>query len=425
MDEKYDVVVLGTGLSECVLSSLLSMEGKKVLHMDRNDYYGGECASLNLTQDGQSPPADYGKDRDYNIDLMANGELVKILLYTDVTRYLEFQQIAGSFVYRDGKISKVPATQMEAVTSPLMGFFEKRRAKSFFEFIQNYKHEDPNTHQGIDLEKTTMLQFGLESGTQDFIGHAMALHPDEEYLNKAAIETFDRITLYVSSLAKYGKSPYIYPMYGLSELPQGFASAIYGGTYMLDKPFDGLVMENGIVVGVKSGQEVIFYFCSKKVAKCGMVIGDPSYFPDKSKVIGKVIRSICLLKQPIPNTGDADSCQIIIPQRQLSRKTDIYIACVCANGYYIAIVSTICETSLPEKEIEPAYALLGHICDKFVTISDLKEPMDDGKHDNVFVTRTFDATSHFETVCNDIKDVYERVTGKPLDLSNPPNKQQN
>ena len=50
MDETYDVVVLGTGLVECIISSLLSMEGKKVLHMDRNDYYGGECASLNLTQ---------------------------------------------------------------------------------------------------------------------------------------------------------------------------------------------------------------------------------------------------------------------------------------------------------------------------------------------------------------------------------------
>ena len=26
------------------------MEGRKVLHMDRNDYYGGSCASLNLSQ---------------------------------------------------------------------------------------------------------------------------------------------------------------------------------------------------------------------------------------------------------------------------------------------------------------------------------------------------------------------------------------
>lgn len=45
-----DAIILGTGVTECVLSALLSVDGKKVLHMDRNDYYGGECASLNLTQ---------------------------------------------------------------------------------------------------------------------------------------------------------------------------------------------------------------------------------------------------------------------------------------------------------------------------------------------------------------------------------------
>ena len=44
------VIVLGTGLTECILSGLLSVEGKKVLHMDRNDYYGGDSASLNLEQ---------------------------------------------------------------------------------------------------------------------------------------------------------------------------------------------------------------------------------------------------------------------------------------------------------------------------------------------------------------------------------------
>lgn len=50
MDEFYDVIVLGTGLTECILSGIFSMEGLKVLHLDRNPYYGGECASLNLSQ---------------------------------------------------------------------------------------------------------------------------------------------------------------------------------------------------------------------------------------------------------------------------------------------------------------------------------------------------------------------------------------
>ena len=58
--------------------------------------------------------------------------------------------------------------------------------------------------------------------------------------------------LYSESLARYGKSPYLYPLYGLGELPQGFArlSAVYGGTYMLNKPDATVVFdESGKVVG--------------------------------------------------------------------------------------------------------------------------------------------------------------------------------
>jgi Rab GDP dissociation inhibitor len=106
-------------------------------------------------------------------------------------------------VYRDGRISKVPSTEMEAVRSSLMGLFEKRRAKNFFQFLQNWREEDPATHQGecggrsywrmtwigadvpgLDINKCSMkdlyTKFGLEAGTQDFVGHAMALWLDDE-----------------------------------------------------------------------------------------------------------------------------------------------------------------------------------------------------------------------------------------------------
>jgi len=65
--------------------------------------------------------------------------------------------------------------------------------------------------------------FGLSDDTIDFVGHALALHRDDEYINKPARETIERIRLYVDSLARYQKSPYIYPLYGLGELPQAFA----------------------------------------------------------------------------------------------------------------------------------------------------------------------------------------------------------
>lgn len=45
------------------------------------------------------------------------GQLVKMLLYTEVTRYLDFKVVEGSFVYKGGKIYKVPSTETEALAS--------------------------------------------------------------------------------------------------------------------------------------------------------------------------------------------------------------------------------------------------------------------------------------------------------------------
>jgi Rab GDP dissociation inhibitor len=84
---------------------------------------------------------------------------------------------------------------------------------------------------------------------------------------------------------------------------------------MLDKASDEIVMENGKVVGVRSGDEI---------ARCKQVYCDPSYVSDRVKKVGQVIRCICLLNHPIPNTKDALSCQIIIPQKQVGRKFGIF-----------------------------------------------------------------------------------------------------
>lgn len=83
---------------------------------------------------------------------MSNGELTNILVSTDVTRYLEFKQIAGSYVQQSSgakaTVAKVPSDASEALRSPLMGLFEKRRAKNFLEFVGSYNEDDPATHKG-------------------------------------------------------------------------------------------------------------------------------------------------------------------------------------------------------------------------------------------------------------------------------------
>ena len=62
-------------------------------------------------------------------------------------------------------------------------------------------------------------------------------------------------------------------------------------------------------------------------------------------------------------------------------------------------------------------ALLGAVDEKFVEVTDILQPSDDGRGSKAFVSRSYDATSHFETEMDDVLDLYTRITGKRLDLS--------
>jgi Rab GDP dissociation inhibitor len=105
---------------------------------------------------------------------------------------------------------------------------------------------------------------------------------------------------------------------------------------------------------------------------------------------------------------------------------------VCAKEVFVAIVSTVVETDRPEQEIVPGLRLLGpiyekyevvfrqgsatHFAPRFVSVSPIYTPISDGKADNIFITRSYDATSHFETVVEDVHDVWKRVIGEDLVL---------
>ena len=94
------------------------------------------------------------------------------------------------------------------------------------------------------------------------------------------------------------------------------------------------------------------------VAKTKRVICDPSYAdPSETKVIGKVVRSINFLGAPIPDLlykGGRliDSGQIIIAQKLLECKNDIYVMMlswvhyVTSTDKYITIVSTVTVTAV-------------------------------------------------------------------------------
>merc|ERR1712032_1506164 len=340
--------------------------------------------------------AKHGSNRDWNVDLvpkflMASGELVKLLIHTKVTRYLDFKVIDGSYVAKgkSGKrftVSKVPSSAGEALASPLMGFFQKNKLRNFLSWLQNVQ-PDSKVAGKLNLETSTTADvfkwFGLDGNSQSFIGHAMALQNSDDYLTQNCMPTLMALKLYGNSLARHGGSPYLYPMYGLGGLAEGFARlcAVFGGTFMLHQPIDELLTDSsGKVIGVRAGDQV---------ATAPHIIGDPSYFPKEKIVSGKkVVRSICFLNHPI-----------------------------APKGKYIAIVSTEVETDNPLRELAAGIQLLGKIEERFDSVEDGLSGKAGRAADNCHISASYDGTSHFQSVAADVVRIYKAVTGEDIDMS--------
>jgi len=119
--------------------------------------------------------------------------------------------------------------------------------------------------------KTLIKKFDLEPNTTDFIGHAVALYSDDLFLDYACIEVINKIKLYMDSHGRYGESPFIYPIYGLGGIPEGFSRmcAVFGGTFMLQQGITDIVYDGGKVVAVKDGPS--------KTANTKILICNPIY----------------------------------------------------------------------------------------------------------------------------------------------------
>ena len=53
----------------------------------------------------------------------------------------------------------------------------------------------------------------------------------------------------------------------------------------------------------------------------------------------------------------------------------------------------------------------------FVSVSNVYEPVDDGHKNNLWITSSYDATSHFESASEEILQIYQKIVGEKLDLN--------
>jgi len=189
--------------------------------------------------------------------------------------------------------------------------------------------------------------------------------------------------------------------------------------------------DNGKVSGITLGAQVVAAYDLKTAfIKTKQLVADPTYFVGTPKVekTGEIARCIAILDHPIPDTNEADSCQLILPANQCGRQSDIYVCMtsdkqhVAAKGRYVAVISGNVEgaNNDPNVQLAPAFELLGKVLEKFTWVSEVYKPTEDGHATQCYISSSMDATTHFQSSTVEVLDLYERITGKKVDLTPDP-----
>ncbi|KAG6885790.1 hypothetical protein C0993_009896 [Termitomyces sp. T159_Od127] len=267
-DGNFDVIIIGTGLTESITAAALSKAGFKVAHIDENSYYGGNEASLSLDEvvqwaDGMasSPYPKYtsvsrsvqipSQTRQYSICLSpsiipSSGPIISSLVSSGVAKYGAFRLLERVGVYKSGIIQSVPGSKEDVFKGKDISLIDKRRLMRFLKFAagdfeneKEYEHADKMSFSGF-LSDVFCLKDDLHSALVFALAFCFA--PTEP-----AVPVLYRIRRYLRSIGKYGPSPFLIGHYGgTGEIAQGFcrASAVSGGVYILGRHITSITHSN-------------------------------------------------------------------------------------------------------------------------------------------------------------------------------------
>jgi len=235
LDQKnFDVVIIGTGLPESVLAAALARVGKKVVHLDSNDYYGSTIATHTFSQfrsllAEKSPTEENGcncgcggkiganasevccvslikghshytsnpqiieprgayepspKDnRLYNFDLSPHllfscGPTVSTLASSGVSRYLEFKALEKCYMMSGQELLEVPDSRSALFSNPNLDLLEKRMLMKFLLEIQKEV-----TNDGTSLGKEELEQKAENEQKQLFIDYLVQYKLSPKLIN--------------------------------------------------------------------------------------------------------------------------------------------------------------------------------------------------------------------------------------------------
>ncbi|KAJ3888531.1 FAD/NAD-P-binding domain-containing protein [Lentinula edodes] len=356
MDDEgaFDVIVIGTGLTESITAAALAKSGFKVAHLDENVYYGGDEASLSLDEyidwairpktltqfssfSSLSPSDTLPNSRQYSISLSpsvipATGPLISSLVASGVSRYGGFRLVEQIAVYSsDHKVKTVPGSKEDIFKDKTISLLDKRRLMRFLVFASG----DEEFEGRVELEGTNInmpfleflkATFSLNQEIAETITYALSYCTSP---NDKTLPALYRLRRYLRSTGRYGHSPFLVGHYGSSgEIAQGFCrtAAVAGAVYILGKPISSITRNRNSEKAQSTPTYTLTLADFPEPITCHLLISSESRLPvelirniddvqrippafpfaDEDRPI-KIARGICIIDQPLTLTPTQDS----------------------------------------------------------------------------------------------------------------------
>ncbi|XP_068187818.1 rab proteins geranylgeranyltransferase component A 1 [Antennarius striatus] len=229
--------------------------------------------------------------RRFNIDLVSKfmfsrGLLVDLLIKSNVSRYAEFKNVTRILTFRHGKVEQVPCSRADVFASRQLSMVEKRKLMRFLTSCVE-ETEDQQAYSGqpyLEFLRSQKLGDNLEH----FLLHSIAMVTEDASTEEGLASTRH----FLHCLGRYGNTPFLFPVYGLGEIPQCFCRmcAVFGGIYCLRHSANCLVVDKDTnrckAVIDSRGQRIS---CSYFVAEEGYIGADRKKVATPTRFLSRAV----------------------------------------------------------------------------------------------------------------------------------------
>uniref|UniRef100_A0A8C1MZ25 Rab proteins geranylgeranyltransferase component A n=1 Tax=Cyprinus carpio TaxID=7962 RepID=A0A8C1MZ25_CYPCA len=305
--------------------------------------------------------------RRFNIDLVSKlmysrGALVDLLIKSNVSRYAEFKNIGRILTYRNGKVEQVPCSRADVFASKQLTVVEKRMLMKFLTFCLDFE-QHPEEYQ--DYTEKPFREFlknkKLTENLQHFILHSIAM-VTQHTLTEEGLKATQH---FLRCLGRYGNTPFLFPLYGLGEIPQCFCRmcAVFGGIYCLRHSVECLVVDK-----VSNKVKAVIDTRGQRIS-CSHFVVEDSYIRDEqrqSTAYRQISRAVLITDRSVlPSESDQQISMVTIPPLESSapavRMVELCSSSMtCMPGTYL--VHLTCSSSgKAQEDLAPVISQLFHV----------------------------------------------------------------